>query len=57
MKNVSSIYRALERGRFLGIGRKSPTMQNGQLPGVKRHYNTAYAMLLQEIIGRWGSAL
>lgn len=51
------MYRWLRAGRFLGMGRRSPVMANGQVPGVKRQYNTAYALLLQEVVGRWGSAL
>lgn len=39
----------------LGTGKKSPVMQNGQVPGIRRQYNTAYAEVLEFIINRFGS--
>lgn len=42
---------------FLGVGRRSPVMQNGQLPGVRRQYTTEYAKRLDMVHARFGSAL
>jgi len=51
------IHPAPRRGRNLGIGRRSPVMQNGQVPGIKRRYSDTYLMILQEITGRSEKAL
>ncbi len=42
-------------GKFLGVARRSPILANGQVPGVRRQYNTAYAEVLEFIINRFGS--
>lgn len=42
-------------GKFLGVARRSPVMQNGQVPGIRRQYNTTYAEVLEFIINRFGS--
>ena len=34
--------------QFAGIGRRSPIMANGQVPGIRRLYDTNYALVLQE---------
>lgn len=38
-------------GKFLGIGQKSPVMQNGQVPGAGRTYDLTYPLLMQEMFG------
>lgn len=43
---------------FLGIGERSPVMQNGRLPGTPvRGYSTEYAKRLDLVRARFGSAL
>lgn len=32
----------------LGVGRRSPIMANGQQPGIRRQYDTKYALVLME---------
>lgn len=58
MQNMYALANMPHKGRrFLGIGRRSPIMQNGQLPGIPREYITEYAKRLELIRQRFGSAL
>lgn len=43
---------------FLGVGERSPVMQNGRLPGTPvRGYSTEYAKRLDLVRARFGGAL
>lgn len=48
----------LRGDKFLGIGQRSPVMQNGRLPGTPvRGYTTEYAKRMDLVRARFGSAL
>lgn len=49
---LKRMYGWLNSGRFLGIARRPPVMQNGQAPGVPRQYDHTYALLMMETLGR-----
>ncbi len=56
METLYALVNTPHRGRtYLGIGRRSPILANGDVPGIRRQYNTAYAEVLEFIINRFGS--
>lgn len=38
--------------KCIGVGNRSPVMQNGQAPGIRRQYDHTYALLMQEMFGK-----
>lgn len=51
-RSLRSLVNVPHWGRtYLGIGRRPPIMANGQVPGVRRQYDTKYALVLAEQLG------